>query len=621
MAHHDKSRILILLTVLIMISTYSAQGSSSKASIMVKAGGRVFDGQILFSPYYTTTTYLIDSSGTVNHTWPSAYRPFTEPYWLGNGTILRPISSGGGGVQEIRWDGTLAWDYRYTVSGCTCHHDIKYLPNGNVLMIVWETKTKNEAIAAGRNPATISGSTFTSDKIIEVQPTGPTSGTVVWEWHVWDHLIQDFDASKANYGVVGDHPELIDVNFGDDFVGDWLHTNSVDYDPRFNQLLVDSHNFDEVWVIDHNTTTAEAAGHSGGHYGHGGDLLYRWGNPQAYRRGTSNDQKLYWQHDASWIKPGYPGAGHILVFNNGYNRPGTKYSTVDEFAPPIDSNGVYYLAPGSSYGPADFFWDFTATPPTSLYSTVFGGALRLTNGNTLICDGIPGKFLEVTPDKTVVWQWTNPYPSANQNSVFKIDYIPRELPPSPPQITGPTTGKVGVATQYNFTAVDPDGEDIFYCIDWGDQTTPTWRGPYRSGQEIPMNHTWTQTGSYWITAKAKDGHGESDWSDPFVVSIVGSTLELSIMGGIGVKAVIKNNGAASLAGVQWRIDVEGGLAGRINKTVNGTVDIPSGKSATVKTGMFFGLGPITITAVVDDEEKTATGEYFFFFSTMKQNIF
>lgn len=393
----------------------------------------MIDGQILFAPYYTTTTYLINREGNINHTWPSSYQPFTSAYWLGNGTILRPICSGGGGLQKIRWDGSLAWDYRYQVSGCTCHHDIKYLPNGNVLMIVWETKTRNQAITEGRNPDTIQGNTFTSDKIIEVKQTGPTSGTIVWEWHVWDHLIQDFDPSKANYGVVGDHPELIDINYGDSFVGDWLHTNSIDYNPEFDQVLIDIHNFNEVWVIDHSTTTEEAAGHEGGNSGKGGDLLYRWGNPEAYDAGVAGDQKLFFQHDASWIPAGYPGEGHIIVFNNGNNRPSGQYSTVDEFAPPVDSNGEYYLEPGSAYGPEDYTWTYSATPPSSFFSPVFGGALRLMDGNTLICGGTTGKFLEVTPDETVVWQYTNPYPNPSQNDVFKIDYLSPEEPPQPPE--------------------------------------------------------------------------------------------------------------------------------------------------------------------------------------------
>jgi len=453
MKHNQKSPALIFLLFLVMIGTSFTPVSISKnISSMEEQGDRTISGQILFAPYYGTTTYLIDSTGAINHTWSSSYRPFTEAYWLGNGTILRPIISGGGGIQKILWDGTLAWDYRYTVSGCTCHHDIKYLPNGNVLMIVWVTKTRTEAIAAGRNPNTIEGNTFTPDKIIEVQPTGTTSGTVVWEWHVWDHLIQDYDASKNNYGVVGDHPELIDINFGDSFVGDWLHTNSVDYNPEFDQILIDIHNFNEVWVIDHSTTTEEAAGHTGGHSGKGGDLLYRWGNPEAYDAGTSGDQKLFFQHDASWIKPGLPGEGHILVFNNGNNRPEGQYSSVDEFAPPVDANGEYYLEPGSAYGPEDYTWSYTANPPNNFYSQVFGGAQRLKDGNTLICNGIPGKFLEVTPDKITVWQYTNPYPTPAQNSVFKIDYIPPEEPPQPPQNNTPDLECTG---NLSWTGIEP----------------------------------------------------------------------------------------------------------------------------------------------------------------------
>ncbi len=427
----EKSKVIIFLIFFVMIGTFFTQVSLSKnLSAIDKQQGIAFDGQILFSPFYGTTTYLINSSGTVNHTWSSTYRPFTESYLLDNGTIVRPILSGSG-FQKILWDGTIDWDFRYTVSGCTCHHDIEYLPNGNVLMIVWVTKTRAQAIDAGRNPSTIPGNTFTPDKIIEVKQTGPTSGDIVWEWHVWDHLIQDFDPSKDNYGVVGDHPELIDINFGDPFAYDWLHSNSIDYNPEFDQILLDGHNFNEVWVIDHSTTIEEAAGHTGGNYGKGGDLLYRWGNPQAYDAGTESDQKLFFQHDASWIKSRYPGEGNILVFNNGNNRPSGQYSTVDEFAPPIDSNGEYYLEPGSAYGPEDYTWTFTADPPTSFYSHVYGGAQRLKDGNTLICYGVPGIFFLVTPDNTMVWEWTNPYPNPNQNGVFKIEYIPPEEPPAP----------------------------------------------------------------------------------------------------------------------------------------------------------------------------------------------
>jgi len=562
----------------------------------------------------------MDSSGTINHTWPSTYQPFTEAYWLGDGSIMRPIAiANGGGLQRIRWDGSLAWDYRYTASGCTCHHDVKCLPNGNVLMIVWVTKTRNQAIQAGRNPSKITGNTFTPDKVIEVKPTGPTSGDVVWEWNVWDHLIQDYDSAKDNYGVVGDHPELIDVNFGDDFVGDWLHTNSLDYDPNFDQVLVDVHNFDEVWVIDHSTTTEEAASHTGGHYGHGGDLLYRWGNPQTYRHGTDTDQIFFGQHDATWIKPGYPGAGHIMVFNNGYNRPGPKYSTIDEFAPPIDDQGNYYLEPDSAYWPENLSWSFVANPPTSMYSDVFGGAIRLMDGNTLICDGIPGKFLEVTPDNTVIWQFTNPYPNPSHNDVFKIEYVTSEEPPNPPVIAGPQTTNALVPTSFNFTAQDPNGDDVEYYVNWGDDTNSSWLGPYPSGQNMITSHAWTRPGQYTITAKAKDSLGqESTWSNAFPITVVGAALEVTFVAqGTGVSAIIKNTGTLTATNVTWKLQVNGGILGLINKVLNGIIDIPAGNSTTVGTGVFLGFGPITIKVTVAGETKTAQGVYLFIISRVR----
>jgi hypothetical protein len=306
------------------------------------------------------------------------------------------------------------------------------LPNGNVLMIAWETKTRTEAINAGRNPNSFIGDTFMPDHIIEVKPTGPTSGDIVWEWHVWGHLIQDYDSSKANYDVVGDHPELVDINYGiNPVMSDWLHTNSIDYNEKFDQILISVHHFNEIWVIDHSTTTGEAAGHTGGNSGKGGDLLYRWGNPEAYRAGTTDDKKFFGQHDASWIQTGCPGEGDILVFNNGEGRPTTGYSSVDEIVPPVNDTGEYYLEPGSSYGPENAIWSYIANPPTSFYSVIFSGAQRLKDGDTLICDALEGRFFEVTPNGTTIWQYVNPFPTPRLNHVFKIVYIPQETPDFP----------------------------------------------------------------------------------------------------------------------------------------------------------------------------------------------
>jgi hypothetical protein len=396
----------------------------------------VITGQILFAPMYSFTTYLIDYTGAINHSWESNYFPGEAVLWLGNGTILRTIKTGefgmggsGGGFQKVLWDGTIAWDFRYDTNGVLSHHDITVLPNGNVLLIAWETKTRQDAINSGRDPTTIIVDTIMPSHIVEVHQTGPTSGSIVWEWHVWDHLIQNYDSTKDNYGIIDDHPELVNLNYGGELVkSDWLHINSINYNEEFDQLLLSVRNFNEIWVIDHSTTTEEATGHTGGNSGKGGDLLYRWGNPATYHMGDESDQKLFSQHDASWIPNDCPGAGNILIFNNGVERPGGSYSTIDEIAPPVDSSGVYTLVSGTAYGPENLQWSYMGDPPSSFYSNGISGAERLKDGNTLICDGVAGRFFEVTPEETTIWEYLNPYPVPLMNHVFKIVYIPPEEP-------------------------------------------------------------------------------------------------------------------------------------------------------------------------------------------------
>lgn len=91
-------------------------------------------------------------------------------------------------------------------------------------------------------------------------------------------------------------------------------------------------------------------------------------------------------------------------------------------------------------------------------------------------------------------------------------------PPNQPVITGKANGKIETDYDYNFTATDPDLNQIFYYVDWGDNTTTDWLGPYDSGYKITQTHQWTVKGTYTIKAKAKDIHGlESAWATLTVV--------------------------------------------------------------------------------------------------------
>ncbi len=405
------------MVLLYAITTY---GQTRTIGLMVN-DAKAFAGLTLFSPKHYPYTYLINNEGRLIHQWTaSIYEPGQSVYLLENGHLLRTcmtkgkLSTGGGEggrVEEYDWDGNLVWEMNISTDTYMQHHDIRPLPNGNVIMLVVEKKTYAEVLAAGFNPNKLQPEVqqkgmMLPDCVYEIKPTRPVGGAIVWEWHVWDHLIQDYDATKANYGVVKNHPELIDA------AGDqknlpmfWNHMNSIDYNPLLDQIALSVRNNSEVWIIDHSTTTAESKSHSGGKYGKGGDLLFRWGNPLTYRMGTSADQKLYQQHDAEWVRPDCPGAGNITVFNNGLGR---KYSSVDEFTPPIDANGNYTRVSSQAFGPTDFYWTWHATPASDMFAEAISGSQRLPNGNTIIDDGTHGTFIEVTQSGEVVWKYICP---------------------------------------------------------------------------------------------------------------------------------------------------------------------------------------------------------------------
>lgn len=389
-----------------------------------------FNGYTLFAPMVSKNTYLINNSGQLVHKWTSEKTPVGLVYLLENGMLLRAealennffIAGGSGGkVKLLDWESKVKWSYTYSSETYQLHHDVKMLPNGNLLMIVWEKKSVAQAIAAGRKPTMLADNEIWPDHLIEVKPTDSVSGEIVWKWHAWDHLIQDFDSSKQNYGKVEDHPELININF-DGAQGtptSWNHGNALDYNQELDQILISVTAFKEIWILDHSTTMTQAAGHTGGRYGKGGDLLYRWGNQRTYNKGTIADQKLFAVHDAKWVKAGCRGEGNILMFNNGQARPDGKYSSVEEIKPPVDSKGNYLLDTSGVYGPTKALWTYTAQPATSMFSVNVSNATRMPNGNTLICYGPKGTFFELDSNNLQVWKYINPVTSTGPIAQFQ----------------------------------------------------------------------------------------------------------------------------------------------------------------------------------------------------------
>lgn len=372
------------------------------------------DGYHLIARLNEYTVRLLDKEGQTAHTWTSDYPTSTVVKLQPDGTLMRTCGAGntsikaggaGGRVELLDWDGGVVWAYELSTDTQVLHHDVKRLPNGNYLMLVWNKRTKEEAVAAGVDPAQVGGRGVLFERLIEVRPNYPSGGEIVWQWDLFDHIVQDRFPDKPNFGVISDHPELVNVHYNaSESNPDWFHANAVDYNPALDQIVISSRNLSEVWIIDHSTTAEEAATHAGGRHGKGGDLLYRWGNPAVWSAGSDEDRKLGFQHDAHWIEPGLPGEGHLLIFNNSDPaRP--SESSVIELELPVNAAGAYDRADGAPYGPAEPVWTYGAAIPGEFTSAFISGAQRLPNGDTVICSGVQDRVFEVTPEGEVVWNY------------------------------------------------------------------------------------------------------------------------------------------------------------------------------------------------------------------------
>ncbi|MDG2423451.1 MAG: aryl-sulfate sulfotransferase [Phycisphaerales bacterium] len=380
-----------------------------------------WEGYTLYNPtngQNTHRTTLIDNDEQIIHQWFGADSIASTPYLMPGGELIRPCRANGpmngaakgGRIQRIALDGTILWDYTLSDENNQPHHDICVMPNGNILMVAWERKTQAEGQAAGRQNL---NSEIWPTQILEVEPTGPTSGDIVWEWHLWDHMVQDISASYPNYGVISEHPEKFDINKGNvgqgSSPGDWIHVNALDYHPELDQIVFSSNQLDEIFIIDHGITTEEAAGPAG-------DILYRWGNPSNYER--TGAHVLWNVHGVNWIDEGLEGENNLLLFNNG-NDDFT--SDVIEFIPPLLPDGTYGLDTGQAYEPVPgdyvFFYE-----QSGFHGNHLCGVYKLPNGNYLATDGPNNEIREIESDGSIAWQHFTPSDIMRANK-YSLDIL------------------------------------------------------------------------------------------------------------------------------------------------------------------------------------------------------
>ena len=290
-----KIRLIVALFVLLI----SQKADSQQTVGLFYHDTLSYEGITLFAPMSFGEVFLIDNCGRTLNSWETGTLPNFNCALLEDGSMLTSVrqttgffteGEPGGIMRRYDWEGNLIWEFLNPDSNLSHHHDFEIMPNGNILVVTYSKLESDEVIANGRD-ADFVPPYLAALSVIEYEPNFPEGATEVWRWNSVDHLVQDLYPEHENFGSVSASPEKINFNYGvqEEFLlsPDWLHTNSIDYNEELDQIMLSVRNFSEVWVIDHSTTTVEAAGSVGGTYNKGGDLLYRWGNPEAYNRGSN----------------------------------------------------------------------------------------------------------------------------------------------------------------------------------------------------------------------------------------------------------------------------------------------------------------------------------------------
>ena len=387
--------------LLVLFILWTKQHVYSQTIGLVHHTTEVSDGYILFTPSFNNKVYLINNCGETVNEWTFNEQPGLTCYLLENGNLLR---AGKNYLETRDWDNNIVWSFDMETAGYKQHHDIEPLPNGNILCILNDIYSSSEMVSAGKDPSFVNNQ-VKIDKIIELQPIGNNNAVIVWEWKFMDHLIQDYDNTKLNFGNIIDHPELIDLNFND-LSSDITHVNGIDYNSSLDQIILSARHMNELYIIDHSTTTWEAASHSGGNANKGGDILWRWGNPRAYKQGTTLNQKLFLQHDAKWIETGYTDEGKISVFNNDGDGS-AAFSSVHILTPDIVNN--IYQKENNIFKPSSFEWSWQGSILGSIVDEGRkSGAHSLPNGNFIITETSAGRISEIKKDGTLIWSYVNP---------------------------------------------------------------------------------------------------------------------------------------------------------------------------------------------------------------------
>lgn len=366
---------------------------------------------------------LINKCGEIVHRWDNVHSTDLHTKLLPNGNLMYIRDNV---IYERNWDNEIVVEVRIDPKESTLAivYEVIKLDNGNYLCVArrqWNSQNfKNIGWDYFR------GQPFLMDGVVELSP----QGKVVWEWSLGDHTVQGKDSSLSNYGDPATEIGKVDPTKVGSF--DWTQResfmiNGMDYNPELDQIVVSVRKMGEVMIIDHSTTTEEAATSSGGRYGRGGDILYRWGDRKNYAQGTAQDKYLYYQHNPNWIQHG-EDKGKMMIYNNGLNRPNVVFGQQYSSAVVIDiphENGFYEVGSQGYYGPElpDLEID-RPTTNTDFYSGYTSSAKVAPNGNILITVGGDSRLLEVNREGDILWEYYQPL----SPYIFRTELYPHDYP-------------------------------------------------------------------------------------------------------------------------------------------------------------------------------------------------
>lgn len=463
-------RVIILLTIALWSFQLSAQ--QTVGTILNNSG--TYEGFTLFTARQYHTSYLINNEGRKINEWAQANGDRVENCrLLENGQLIRSVNlllpfyngkpGAHGKLELVNWDGSVDWSMTYADSTHVLHHDVvPILQNDSsyhFLVSTWDVVPGDTAIAHGRNPSAVGGSSnyILVERILEIEPVGTSNYNIVWEWSVMDHLVQQDYPSAGNYISNGalNNPQLFHFNYFKNTlpstltISDWMHVSGFDHNPTLDQIVFSHHGANELIIIDHSTTTAEAAGHIGGNSGKGGDILYRWGNPRTYDVMAPNHFQAL--HSPHWIPDTLVHGGKLMVLNNGFN---SGSSSIDILTPPVDITNQYVIpATGAAFGPINLDWSYSNG--SNFHTGNMGNGQRLPNGNTLINEAVKGWFFEIDTNNTIVWKYRCPT-IASGPMVFNVDTT--SIPTTNP--SGDLENEVFRIYKYPLNYSGFDGEDL-----------------------------------------------------------------------------------------------------------------------------------------------------------------